>query len=143
MGQRDTDHSGFLHVDYFDGASPAFVGLVEYVKQRLVREGKLSAELIYGEKRVSCLQLRIDGPRMLHSVLIRFAGDVIATRLYPLLTFAIREDPTVRDTIRNRITAFVRDKQQPVSCEELRQRFVVKLGFSNESVMATVAALRC
>lgn len=70
---------------------------------------------------------------------MRFAGDVIATRLYPLLTLALPEDATARDTIRNRITGYVRDKQQPVSCEELRQRFVVKLGFSNQSVMAAAS----
>lgn len=130
---------GFLHADYFDGTTEGFVGLVEYVKRKLIREGQVSAELIYGEKRVSCLQLRIDGPRMLHSVLMRFAGDKIATHRYPLLALAAQEDATVKDTIRNRITAYVRDKQRPVSCEELRQRFVVKLGFSNQSVIVAVS----
>ncbi len=59
---------GFLHADYFDADSPTFAVLVDYVKRKLTREGQLFAHLIYAEKRVSCLQLRIDGPRMLHSV---------------------------------------------------------------------------
>jgi hypothetical protein len=130
---------GFLHVDYFDATSPAFAALVEYVKQRLAREGQISADLIYGEKRVSCLQLRIDGPRMLYSVLARFAGEFIAARMYPLLTLASREDATANDSIRSRIVAYVRDKRQPVSCEELRRRFVAKLGFSYQSVMAAAS----
>ena len=50
---------GFLHVDYFDARSPAFTSLLEYVKQRLTREGQVSADLIFSEKRVSCLNLRI------------------------------------------------------------------------------------
>jgi hypothetical protein len=38
------------------------------------------------------------------------------------------------------VIAFLRDKQQPVSCEELRQRFVGKLGFALSTVMAVSQA---
>ena len=100
----------------------------------------MSADLIFSEKRVSCLGLRIDGARMLHSVLTRFAGESIAWRMYPLLTLATATDVTERDTICHRIVAYVRAKEQPVSCGELRQRFVEKLGFSEQSVMAASLA---
>ncbi len=127
---------GFLHVDYFNASSPAFISLVEYVKQRLSREGQVSADRIFTEKRVSCLSLRIDDARMLHSVLVRFASASISHCSYPLLTLVSTSDLTTKDTIRDSIVAYVRAKQQPVSCGELRQRFVDKLGFSYQSVMA-------
>jgi hypothetical protein len=130
---------GFLHADYFDADSPTFVMLVDYVRQKLTREGQLSADLIYAEKRVSCLQLRIDGPRMLHSVLVQFAGDVVASHSYPLLVPASSEDTAARRTIRDQVIAYIRKQQQPVSCEELRQRFVTKQGFNYQTVMAVAS----
>jgi len=63
---------GFLHADYFDAENPSFVALVSYVVRKLEYEGELSAQLIYDEKRVSCIQLGIDGPRMLFSTLAIF-----------------------------------------------------------------------
>jgi len=114
--------------------------LVEHVKQCLSREGQVSTDRIFAEKRVSCLNLRIDGARMLHSVLMRFAGESISRRLYPLLALTSADDVTAKDTIRDSIVAYVRAKQQPVSCGELRQRFVDKLGFSYQSVMAACLA---
>ena len=69
-----TEH-GFLHADYFDSENHAFQALVEHVQERLARDAHLSVELIYNERRIPCLQLGIDGPRMLHSVLSLFAGD--------------------------------------------------------------------
>jgi hypothetical protein len=77
---------------------------------------------------------------MLHSVLSRFGGEFIAGHSYPLLTSASAEDATAKNTVRDRITAYLRDKQQPVSCGELRQRFVAKLGFSHQTVMAVASA---
>ena len=130
---------GFLHADYFDADSPTFAMLLDYVKQKLARQGQLSADLIYAEKRVSCLQLRIDGPRMLHSVLVQSAGEVVASHSYPLLVPASSDDTAVRGTIRDQVIAYIRKKQQPVSCEELRQRFVTKQGFNYQTVMAVAS----
>ena len=127
---------GFLHVDYFDHTPTEFAALVAYVKQRLSQEGHLSAELIYQEKCVTCLQLQIDGPRMLHSVLRQFAKDIVGDRSYPLLELVSVDDTKARKSIRDRVSDYIRDKQRPVSIQELHQRFVKERGFSYAAVMA-------
>ena len=49
-------------------------GALKHVERKLAGEGPLSANAIYAEKKRSCRQLRIDGPRMLHSVLLRYGA---------------------------------------------------------------------
>ena len=73
---------------------------------------------------------------MLHSVLRAIRRESIAWRAYPRRPSASATDATANDCIRDRIVAYVRAKQQPVSCGELRQRFVEKLGFRDQRVMA-------
>jgi len=130
---------GFLHADYFDSEGHAFRELVEHVKQKLAWEAHLSVELVYAGRRISCLQLGIDGPRMLHSVLSLFAADTITVRSYPLLERPSSDEAMTRSTIRDKVAEFIRDKGRPVSCEELRKRFVSKLGFGNSTVMAVAS----
>lgn len=130
---------GFLHVDYFDHTPTAFAALVAYVKQRLSQQGHLSAELMYQEKRDTCLQLQIDGPRMLHSVLRQFAKDIVGDRSYPLLERVSVDDTKARKSIRDRVSGYIRDKQRPVSIQELHQRFVKKRGFGYATVMAVAS----
>lgn len=131
---------GFLHADYFDSQSPGLAAIIEHVAQELRREGQMSVELFYNRKRVSCLQLHIDGPRMLHSVLSMFASESIASRPYPFLKLASADDATALGTIRGEVVAYIRNLNHPISCEELRQRFVKKRGFGLQTVMAAASA---
>jgi len=132
-----TEH-GVLYAEYFDAESPGFKSLVEYAIQRVARDGELSAELIYNEKIVSCLQLCIDGPRMLYHLLDFYASDQVTGGRYPIILRKSHDDVSDVRGVRERVARFIREKHEPVSCEELRTRFVSKLGFRHNAVMSVM-----
>jgi DNA-directed RNA polymerase alpha subunit len=132
-----TEH-GVLYAEYFDAESPGFKSLVTYATQRAARDGEVSAELIYSEKTVSCLQLRIDGPRMLYYLLDFYASDQVTGGRYPIILRKSQDDAGDVRGVRERVARFIREKHEPVSCEELRARFVSKLGFRHSAVMSVM-----
>ncbi|NLX96451.1 MAG: hypothetical protein GXY83_09765 [Rhodopirellula sp.] len=130
-----TQH-GFLHADYFDAASPDFKALAEYAAQRAAKDGEVSAQILYKERIVSCLQLRIDGPRMLYYLLEFFAPKGLQTAGYPIVLRKVSTDTREVRGVRERVVHFIRQKREPVSCDEIRIRFVKKLGFKHRTVFA-------
>lgn len=130
--------NGFLYAKYFDPESSDFKVLVAYAAERAAKDGEVSAQLLYKERVVSCLQLRIDGPRMLYYLLEFFAADRVQTAGYPIvLRKASTETAEVRG-VRERVVQFIRQKREPVSCDELRLRFVKKLGFRHNTVFGAL-----
>jgi hypothetical protein len=92
LGNVIRTQKGFLHVEHFDAGSTVFSALLKYVERKLAGEGPLSANAIYAEKKSACRQLRIDGPRMLHSVLLRYGSRVFSKNAYPVLAARAAED---------------------------------------------------
>lgn len=132
--------NGFLYADYFDQESPDFKALVAYAALRAAKDGEVSAQLLYKDKVVSCLQLRIDGPRMLYYLLESFAPDRIQTAGYPIVLRKASTDATEIHGVRERVIQFIRQKREPVSCDEIRLRFVKKLGFRHNTVFGAMAS---
>jgi hypothetical protein len=89
---------------------------------------------------VSCLQLRIDGPRMLYYLLESFGADRIQTAGYPIVVGTNSTDTGDLRGVRERVIQFIRQKREPVSCDEIRLRFVKKQGFRHNTVMGAAAA---
>ena len=131
---------GFLHVDYFDGKAPGVSALVRYVKRKLAGDSHLSAHLIHARQRVACRRLGIDGPRMLHSVLLRYGRKVFAESPFPVLTKRPAEDAAASNFVIDQVRAFLRDERRPVSRAELRKRFAARQGFSHGAVMNATSA---
>ena len=134
--------SGYFHAEHFEAESAKFRMLVLQVKKMLEQRGHVSVRLLFKEKRVTCVQLGITGPRMLASVLEYFASDSIGEVAYPMIRVATEDSESEARSVYREVENHILDSCGPCSREAIATYFVEHRGYSQQRVNNALQNLR-
>jgi hypothetical protein len=126
--------SGYLHAEYFEADSANFKTLVVQIERILKQRGHVSADFLFEEKKVTCLQLKITGPRMLASVLEYFASDAIGGVAYPMIRAATKDSRAEAAALYREVEKYVLESCSPCSREAIARCFVEQRGYAQQHI---------
>lgn len=111
------------------------------VLRMLDREGHISVTRVFDEKTVTCRMMGVDGPEMLFSLLRECDFEELDLGAYPQISHARRgrRSGAGRGVLAE-VVSYIRQRCAPVSFEELDERYVDGLGYSEQSVHAAARA---
>ena len=134
--------SGYLHAENFEADSANFRMLVLQIRKILKQHGHVSAAFLFKEKKVTCLQLGITGPRMLASVLEYFASDSIGAVAYPMMRAATEDARSEALSIYREVENHILESCGPCSRQAIAKCFVEQRGYGQRQVSNAMQNLR-
>lgn len=125
---------GFVHRDYvrIDQATRAL--LLRHAEELVDREGHVSIDRVFNDKRVDCVLAGIRDPRFLYSIIETEDSELLAADRYPVLSR--RTESESSRGIQLLVCEHLRRATGPVSLEQLEEEFVTKRHYRRGSVFA-------
>ena len=132
-----TDDRGFVHLSALGIREEELAGLITHV-EALFNNGQscISIQKVFSGKAVTCHELGITGPRMLFSLLKRFAANRFDLGHYPLVRMLATEHGDESRGVTAEVLAFLADQGRPCTYAELEERFVDECEYAHHTVYA-------
>ena len=129
---------GYLHVDNLPPGSNRFDDLIIRIEHEVKKNDSISAKRIFDKFRISCHELGLDGPKMLHSLIQYSAPASVSALRYPLIVAVNSNSESKNVTISQIIKDYIKKHSGPLSLDEIHQHFVKAQGFSYSRVQSII-----
>ncbi|MCC7575503.1 MAG: hypothetical protein KK926_01555 [Methanomethylovorans sp.] len=108
-----------------------------YLHTFVCKNGNVSIEKIFYDKRVTCISLGIKDPKFLYNVL-KSEAKGLSFDNYPAVRWIEEGKTTSEITISDQVERFLENKKTPCSFEELEETFIGKYGYNENTLYAAL-----